>query len=285
MEWWFYIHTLALLSAVYLYKSNLPVVYGSDKHCTSANSTCTSIKVIDYLPNALLHLEVSYTFEWLSIVAVLLYGVYLLYKMYEAMFGKAYVINTPKKRDVGYLITPGRTKKDIANMVRNRRKVGDIPPPYPNGWYEIMRSEDLPVGGAKAVSLIGQHFAVFRRENGQVSIMDAYCPHLGANLGVGGQVRGNCIECPFHGWQFDGETGQCISIPYASKVPSFAKTKVWPSLEMNKLILVWYDVDDKEPQFYPEELSCIKNGKWKYKGYTVHLINAHCQVNMLYCMY
>ncbi len=53
---------------------------------------------------------------------------------------------------------------------------------------------------------------------GQVSIVDAYCPHLGANLGVGGRVIGNCIECPFHGWQFDGETGKCTSIPYASKV-------------------------------------------------------------------
>ena len=52
----------------------------------------------------------------------------------------------------------------------------------------------------------------------QVSIVDAYCPHLGANLGVGGHVRGNCIECPFHGWRFDGETGQCVSIPYTDKV-------------------------------------------------------------------
>lgn len=52
----------------------------------------------------------------------------------------------------------------------------------------------------------------------QVSIVDAYCPHLGANLGVGGRVHGNCIECPFHGWQFDGETGQCVKIPYAEKV-------------------------------------------------------------------
>ena len=273
MEWWFYVHIVGIISAIYFCNSDYPELCGSGRYSNSTNS-----KLIDYLPIALLHLEIRSTLEWLSIVAVLLYGVYLLYKMYLAVFGKAYIITTPQNRDVGYLITPGKTKKDITNMVRNRRKVGDIPPPYPNGWYEIMRSEDLPVGGAKAVSLIGQHFAVFRRENGQVSIMDAYCPHLGANLGVGGQVHGNCIECPFHGWQFDGETGQCTSIPYASKVPSFAKTKVWPSLEINKLILVWYDVDGKEPQFYPEELSCIKNGKWKYKGYTVHLINAHCQV-------
>ena len=46
----------------------------------------------------------------------------------------------------GSPITKGKTKKDIANMVRRKRLVGDIPPPYPNGWYELMRSEDLPIG-------------------------------------------------------------------------------------------------------------------------------------------
>ena len=124
MEWWFYVHIVGIISAIYFCNSDYPELCGSGRYSNSTNS-----KLIDYLPIALLHLEIRSTLEWLSIVAVLLYGVYLLYKMYLAVFGKAYVINTPKNRDVGYLITPGRTKKDIANMVRNRRKVGDIPPP------------------------------------------------------------------------------------------------------------------------------------------------------------
>jgi len=45
--------------------------------------------------------------------------------------------------------------------------------------------------------------------------MDAYCPHLGANLGVGGLVRGDCIECPFHLWKFRGIDGECVNIPYS----------------------------------------------------------------------
>ena len=36
---------------------------------------------------------------------------------------------------------------------------------------------------------------------------------MGANLGVGGQVvNETCVQCPFHGWLFDGETGQCVGI-------------------------------------------------------------------------
>ena len=58
---------------------------------------------------------------------------------------------------------------------------------------------------------------MFRGEDGKAYVLDAYCPHLGANLAVGGQVVGNCIECPFHGWRFNGNDGKCVKIPYAEK--------------------------------------------------------------------
>lgn len=58
---------------------------------------------------------------------------------------------------------------------------------------------------------------MFRTPEGKVHIMDAYCPHLGANMGLGGVVRGDCLECPFHGWQFDGNSGKCTSVPYSEK--------------------------------------------------------------------
>lgn len=40
---------------------------------------------------------------------------------------------------------------------------------------------------------------------------------MGANLAVGGRVVGDCLECPFHGWQFRGSDGQCTKIPYSEK--------------------------------------------------------------------
>ena len=44
-----------------------------------------------------------------------------------------------------------------------------------------------------------------------VYALEAYCLHLGANMGVGGQVKNsNCIMCPFHGWLYNGSTGQCV---------------------------------------------------------------------------
>ena len=58
---------------------------------------------------------------------------------------------------------------------------------------------------------------MFRTLAGVVHVLDAYCPHLGANMAVGGAVRGDCIECPFHGWRFKGEDGKCTVVPYSEK--------------------------------------------------------------------
>ena len=170
------------------------------------------------------------------------------------------------------------SKKDVANKVRRRRKIGDIPPVYPNGWFEIICSDELRVGDVKAVSMIGLHFAVFRGENGKACVMDAFCPHLGANLGVGGRVKGNCIECPFHGWTYDGETGKCVRIPYTSKIPSMAKTKVWPSVELNGLVFVWFDAEDRDPYFFLEEHPDISSGKCTFKCRSTQYINCHTEV-------
>lgn len=54
-------------------------------------------------------------------------------------------------------------------------------------------SHTCPAMNTSAPSHIGEG-------RGLVHVLDAICPHLGANLGVNGVVRGNNLECPFHGW-------------------------------------------------------------------------------------
>lgn len=91
-----------------------------------------------------------------------------------------------------------------------------MPPPYPNGWYGILESCLLKVSEAIFISCLGEQLVVYRTQNNKVFIVDAYCPHLGANLGVGGRVDGDCIVCPFHQWSFRGSDGKCAKIPYSA---------------------------------------------------------------------
>jgi len=49
-------------------------------------------------------------------------------------------------------------------------------------------------------------------------LIGAYCPHLGAHFGYGGQVIGKHIRCPFHSFEFD-INGVCQSTAYGTRTP------------------------------------------------------------------
>ncbi|KAJ3095791.1 hypothetical protein HDU97_006492 [Phlyctochytrium planicorne] len=133
-------------------------------------------------------------------------------------------------------------------LQRKRAKV--FPPAFPNGWYRVASTEEVGVGGVRLVTALGRNFAVFRGEDGNVGVIDAMCPHLGANVAVGGKVVGNSVECPFHGWRFD-RTGKCTDIPYAATVPESIKTKHWPVREFAGIIVIYFDAEGREPLYEP----------------------------------
>ncbi|XP_018052810.1 PREDICTED: cholesterol 7-desaturase-like, partial [Atta colombica] len=112
--------------------------------------------------------------------------------------------------------------KDLRTETRSfynkNRKIGkELPPVYPNGWFALLESSQIKKGQVKHVSALSENFAVFRTERGIINILDAYCPHLGANMAENGRVKGDCLECPFHSWKFRGEDGYCENIPYTTK--------------------------------------------------------------------
>jgi len=119
---------------------------------------------------------------------------------------------------------------------------------YPWGWFVVGFSDEIEVGGIKNLKYFGQHMVAFRGEDGNVSILDAYCPHLGAHLGVGGTVEGCTIRCPFHAWRFDG-AGTCVEVPYAKRIPPKAKVKSWHVVERNGLVFLWYDRAGGPPNY------------------------------------
>ncbi|OPJ86383.1 cholesterol desaturase daf-36-like [Patagioenas fasciata monilis] len=178
---------------------------------------------------------------------------------------------------VGYLPVPGLSRKQAARRARRYRRPGALPPPYPNGWYRLLDSAELPRGAVRSLSLLGEQLAVFRGQDGQAYVVDTYCPHLGANLAAGGRVVGNCIECPFHGWRFQGEDGKCARIPYAEKVPDFASIRTWPSCEVNGMLLVWYHGKGVGPTWAVPEQREVATQEWVFRGQTKHLVDAHIE--------
>jgi phenylpropionate dioxygenase-like ring-hydroxylating dioxygenase large terminal subunit len=99
----------------------------------------------------------------------------------------------------------------------------------------------------QCVRFMGQELVLFRGARGQLGLVDAHCPHLGAHMGVGGTVTPDgCLQCPFHGWKF-GVDGKCVEIPYSSgSVPAQAATRAHRVAESHRVIMAWHDAEGRE---------------------------------------
>jgi 3-ketosteroid 9alpha-monooxygenase subunit A len=145
-------------------------------------------------------------------------------------------------------------------------------PRYPQGWFQVAYSDEIAPGQVKAIRYFGKDLALFRTESGQVHVIDAFCPHLGAHLGVNGVVKGEEIQCPFHAWRFNGQ-GTCTAVPYATIVPKKAKVGTWHVREINTAIMVWHDIDSQPPtwelphipEFFSDEFSQTQRKEWKLR--------------------
>jgi nitrite reductase/ring-hydroxylating ferredoxin subunit len=148
--------------------------------------------------------------------------------------------------------------------------------PYPDGWFRLCYSEELAKGEVKPIKALGKELVAFRTEAGVASVLDAYCPHLGAHLGHGGKVKGEHLECPFHAWQLDVR-GDVVEIPYASKVPPRAKTPCHVVQEHSGLILLWHHHRGEPPTFEVPKISEYYDEKYTaYRDFRLRL-KTHIQ--------
>lgn len=145
--------------------------------------------------------------------------------------------------------------------------------PYPNGWIAVAWSHELRPGQVQPLSCLGHELVLFRGQDGKAHVLDAYCPHLGAHLGLGGTVVGNDLRCPFHGWQFSGD-GSCTLVPFARKIPPKAKVPCWPVHEINGLIFVWHDAEGRAPWFEIPVVPEYGSSEWTEPVYRVYKIRT-----------
>lgn len=136
-----------------------------------------------------------------------------------------------------------------------------FPHPIPTSWYAVAPSSDLAAGEVRPLGYVGRSLVLFRTESGRAGVLDAYCAHLGAHLGIGGEVVDESLQCPFHAWRFDVE-GRCTSVPYAKRIPPTARVRHYPTVEQNGFVWMWFDPAGGEPDFEIPELEQIASDDW-----------------------
>jgi phenylpropionate dioxygenase-like ring-hydroxylating dioxygenase large terminal subunit len=118
----------------------------------------------------------------------------------------------------------------------------------PTGWFQVAWADEISIGDVHRMTYFGTEMVAWRARSGRVTVMDAYCEHLGAHLGFGGHVDGEVIECAFHGWQWNHE-GRNVCIPYESRPNKGRRMRVYPTVERNASIYIWHDTEGRDPYF------------------------------------
>ncbi len=159
---------------------------------------------------------------------------------------------------------------------------------YPFGWFHVAYSHELAAGSSRAIHFFGQDMVLFRTDSGRACVLDAYCIHLGAHLGhgihghrdQGGEIRGDTIVCPFHGWRYDGD-GYCVEVPYAKNMPPKLKDKpclkAWPVSEKNGIVWLWYHPRGEAPLWQVADIPEANSSEWSEMDIHRWAIRTHTQ--------
>jgi cholesterol 7-dehydrogenase len=188
------------------------------------------------------------------------------------------------------------------DVTKGAKPRGKCLPFFANGWYRLLNSDELKTNDVKYINYCGRDVVVFRGSNNKVYVLDAYCSHMGANLGIGGKVKNQCIQCPFHGWVFDGETGNCVQTAdslakkhvtqyeyhdtnlvkklentYLKKCyEGELKLKKYLVREYHGSIMVWYDSREQHQEKTLFEPFNLDSGL-EYRGESINYVNCHMQ--------
>lgn len=76
--------------------------------------------------------------------------------------------------------------------------------------HRVADIDEMPAGTGREFVVADRVVALFRVGD-EFYAMDGICPHAGGPLGEG-YLSGTRVTCPWHGWQFDVQTGQhCLT--------------------------------------------------------------------------
>jgi 3-ketosteroid 9alpha-monooxygenase subunit A len=168
------------------------------------------------------------------------------------------------------------TSQPIADEVR-LIEAQHAPTRFARGWHCLGLVRDFGDGKPHAVNAFGQKLVVFRGGDGAISVLDAYCRHMGGDLSHG-QVKGNEIACPFHDWRWGGD-GRCKQVPYARRAPRLARTATWTTLEQDGMLFVWNDPEGNPP---PAEVTIPRiegatSDQWTDWHWYTTVVNTNCR--------
>ena len=113
-----------------------------------------------------------------------------------------------------------------------------------NQWYAVLSSKQVKKNKMIGVTRLSQKLVFWRDNADEVHCIFDQCCHRGASL-CSGKLVENHVECPFHGFLYDG-SGKVTRIPANGKQAPVAenyRVNAYHARDAYGLIWVWYGDD------------------------------------------
>ena len=115
-------------------------------------------------------------------------------------------------------------------------------------WIPALISWELvePDGPPVRVKLLGEELVAFRDTNGQIGLLDEFCPHRRVSLWLGRNEECG-LRCVYHGWKYDVD-GNCVD---QMNEPRQFKERVhlaaYPTVELGGVIWAYMGPSELQP--------------------------------------
>lgn len=115
-----------------------------------------------------------------------------------------------------------------------------------DGWWTVALSTEVPGDRPVAAKLGETDLVLFRDADGTIRALLDQCAHRRAPLSLGKRLDSGLVECPYHGWRYDGRDGRCTAIPNLSqdeRVPKTYRVPAFAVQESDGFVHVWSQGD------------------------------------------
>jgi phenylpropionate dioxygenase-like ring-hydroxylating dioxygenase large terminal subunit len=146
-----------------------------------------------------------------------------------------------------------------------------------NTWYVACWSDDVRQGAMFHRMLLEEEVLFYRDSAGKPVALRDRCPHRFIPLHLG-KLRGDVVECCYHGLQFDC-TGKCVKNPHGDgKIPAAAKVRSYPVVDRHTILWIWMgEPEAADPSLIPDYSVLDPDSGFKTSRGNIH-INANYEL-------
>ncbi|MBT5073853.1 MAG: aromatic ring-hydroxylating dioxygenase subunit alpha [Kordiimonadaceae bacterium] len=118
-------------------------------------------------------------------------------------------------------------------------------------WMPALLEEEIsePDCDPVRVRILGEDLVAFKDTDGNIGIVDAYCPHRRAGMFFGRNEECG-LRCVYHGWKFDVD-GNCVEMPSEPAESDFkhkVKIKSYPAVAKGGAVWIYMGPPDLKPE-------------------------------------